>query len=112
MITLHHLNNSRSQRILWLLEELELPYKIRFYQRDSKTMLAPESLRGIHPLGKSPVITDGDNTVAESAAIIEYIIEKYGKGKFKPTEEKPALSLLASLCRRFSDVTALLNTDV
>lgn len=91
MITLHHLNNSRSQRILWLLEELELPYEIRFYQRDSKTMLAPDSLKNIHPLGKSPVITDGPNVVAESAAIIEYIIEKYGKGKLKPSDEKSLL---------------------
>ncbi|MBY0240879.1 MAG: glutathione S-transferase, partial [Burkholderiaceae bacterium] len=66
MIVVHHLNNSRSQRVLWLLEELGLPYEIVRYQRDAKTMLAPASLRAIHPLGKSPVITDGDVTVAES----------------------------------------------
>jgi glutathione S-transferase len=68
MITLHHLNNSRSQRILWLLEELGVAYEIRRYQRDPKTMLAPPALRAIHPLGKSPVITDGELTVAEPSA--------------------------------------------
>ena len=76
MITLHHLNNSRSQRILWLLEELELPYQVEHYQRDNITMLAPESLKAIHPLGKSPIITDGDICVAESGAIIEYLMVK------------------------------------
>ena len=84
MLTVHHLNNSRSQRVLWLLEELEVPYEIVKYERDPKTMLAPPSLQAIHPLGKSPVITDGDVTVAESGAIIEYIVEKYGKGRFVP----------------------------
>lgn len=84
MITLHHLNNSRSQRILWLLEELELPYEIKFYQRDTKTMLAPPELRRIHPLGKSPVITDGEFTLAESGAIIGYLVDQYGQGKLKP----------------------------
>ena len=77
MITVHHLNNSRSQRILWLLEELELDYRIEYYERDSKTMLAPESLKAIHPLGKSPVVTDGRKTLAESGAIIEYLAETY-----------------------------------
>ncbi|WP_426116584.1 glutathione S-transferase family protein [Massilia sp. PWRC2] len=77
MIVVHHLNNSRSQRILWLLEELGLPYEIKKYQRDPDTMLAPAALRAIHPLGKSPVITDGDITVAESGAIIEYLLETY-----------------------------------
>ncbi|MAK89931.1 MAG: glutathione S-transferase, partial [Oleibacter sp.] len=71
MITLHHLNNSRSQRIIWLLEELGLPYKVTRYARDAKTYLAPPELLKIHPLGKSPVITDGDITVAESGAIVE-----------------------------------------
>ena len=71
MIVLHHLNNSRSQRILWLLEELGVPYEVKRYQRDAKTMLAPPELRQIHPLGKSPVITDGDVTLAESGAIID-----------------------------------------
>ena len=78
MITVHHLELSRSQRILWLLEVLELPYKIVVYKRDKKTRLAPAELRAIHPLGKSPVITDGKITVAESGAILEYIAEKYG----------------------------------
>ena len=85
MITLHHLNNSRSQRILWLLEELGVPYEIKRYQRDTQTMLAPPELRAIHPLGKSPVITDGALTVAESGAIIEYLIERYGQGRLIPT---------------------------
>lgn len=84
MITVHHLNNSRSQRVLWLLEELELEYEVKRYQRDPKTMLAPPSLRAIHPLGKSPVITDGDSTVAESGAIIEYLIHEYGGDRLKP----------------------------
>ncbi len=78
MIIVHHLNNSRSQRVLWLLEELDLPYEIRPYQRDTKTMLAPPELRKVHPLGKSPVISDGDITVAESGAIIEYLVDKAG----------------------------------
>jgi glutathione S-transferase len=84
MITVHHLNNSRSQRVLWLLEELELPYEIVKYERDPKTLLAPASLRKVHPLGKSPVITDGDATLAESGAIIEYLVETHGKGKLVP----------------------------
>jgi glutathione S-transferase len=89
MIIVHHLNNSRSQRILWLLEELGLEYEIRKYQRDAKTMLAPPELRAVHPLGKSPVITDGANTVAESGAIIEYLLERYGNGKFVPAAGTP-----------------------
>ena len=84
MITVHHLNNSRSQRVLWLLEELGVPYEIRKYERDPKTMLAPETLRQVHPLGKSPVITDDGVTVAESGAIIEYLIERYGQGRLVP----------------------------
>ncbi|MES2316388.1 MAG: glutathione S-transferase [Pseudomonadota bacterium] len=89
MIIVHHLNNSRSQRILWLLEELGLDYEIKKYERDAKTMLAPPELRAIHPLGKSPVITDGDTMVAESGAIIEYLVEKYGKGEFIPAAGTP-----------------------
>ena len=81
MITLHHLNNSRSQRILWLMEELGLPYEIKRYQRNKMTMLAPPELKAVHPLGKSPVITDGDLTIAESGAIIEYLVNKYGQGR-------------------------------
>lgn len=89
MLTLHHLNNSRSQRILWLLEELELPYEIRRYQRDPKTMLAPDSLRQVHPLGKSPVVTDGALTLAESGAIVEYLVDQYGNGRFAPAPGTP-----------------------
>src|SRR3954468_9557069 len=84
MITVHHLNNSRSQRILWLLEELGLPYEIKRYQRDATTMLAPPELLRVHPLGKSPVVTDDGVTVAESGAIIEYLLEKYGGGRLVP----------------------------
>jgi glutathione S-transferase len=89
MITLHHLNNSRSQRILWLLEELQLDYDVKYYQRDPATMLAPASLRQIHPLGKSPVITDDDLTLAESGAIIEYLVERYGEGRLAPPLDLP-----------------------
>jgi len=84
MIVVHHLNNSRSQRILWLLEELGLEYEIKKYQRDPKTMLAPKELKAIHPLGKSPVITDDDIVVAESGAIVEYLVERYGMGRLIP----------------------------
>lgn len=87
MITVHHLNNSRSQRVLWMLEELETPYEIKRYQRDPKTMLAPPELRKVHPLGKSPVITDGDLTLAESGAILEYLVDHYGQGRFVPLAE-------------------------
>jgi len=89
MITVHHLNNSRSQRVLWLLEELGLPYEIRHYQRDPQTMLAPPALREVHPLGKSPVVTDGDATLAESGAIIEYLLEQYGNGRLLPAPGTP-----------------------
>lgn len=89
MLTVHHLDNSRSQRVLWLLEELGVPYEIRKYTRDPKTMLAPETLREVHPLGKSPVITDGDLTVAESGAIIEYLLDQYGNGRLKPPQGTP-----------------------
>lgn len=89
MITVHHLNNSRSQRILWLLEELELPYEIKRYQRDPKTMLAPAALRQVHPLGKSPVVTDGALTLAESGAIVEYLVDRYGAGRLAPAPGTP-----------------------
>ena len=89
MIVVHHLNNSRSQRILWLLEELGLPYEIKRYQRDAKTMLAPPELRAVHPLGKSPVISDGEVTLAESGAIVEYLAGKYGAGKLVPADGTP-----------------------
>lgn len=81
MIIVHHLNNSRSQRVLWLLEELGLDYEVKRYQRDAQTMLAPPELRAVHPLGKSPVITDGELTLAESGAIVEYLAGRYGGGK-------------------------------
>lgn len=84
MLTLHHLNDSRSQRILWLLEELGLRYELKRYQRNAETRLAPPELKQVHPLGKSPVITDGDVTIAESAAIVDYIIRRYGQGTDKP----------------------------
>ncbi len=89
MIVVHHLNNSRSQRVLWLLEELGVEYEIKRYQRDPATMLAPPELRAVHPLGKSPVITDGDLTIAESGAIIEYLIERYGNGRLVPAPGTP-----------------------
>ncbi len=90
MIKVHHLNNSRSQRILWLLEELGVPYEIVKYQRDAVTNLAPPELKKIHPLGKSPVVTDGDQVMAESGAIIELLTKKYGKGKLSTAEGTPA----------------------
>ncbi len=83
-IKVHHLNNSRSQRILWLLEELGTPYEIVKYQRGSPVPFAPPELKAVHPLGKSPVMTDGGTTIAESGAIVEYLIDTYGKGRFKP----------------------------
>ena len=84
MIVVHHLNNSRSQRVLWLLEELGVPYEVQKYQRDAKTMLAPAELTRVHPLGKSPVLTNGAITVAESGAIVEYLLENYGAGRLVP----------------------------
>lgn len=84
MLKVHHLNESRSQRILWLLEELSLPYEIVFHTRDAKTRLAPPSLTDVHPLGKSPVIQDGDLTVIESGAIIDYVIRRHGGGRLAP----------------------------
>jgi glutathione S-transferase len=86
MIKVHHLNNSRSHRVLWLLEELGTPYEIVPYKRDAMTRLAPPELKKVHPLGKSPVITDGERVVAESGAIIEYLTKTYGKGKFWPAD--------------------------
>ena len=89
MIVVHHLNDSRSQRILWLLEELGLPYEIKPYQRDAQTRLAPPELKKVHPLGKSPVITDGNRTIIESGAIIDYVIRRHGKGRLQPAPETP-----------------------
>jgi len=88
-ITVHHLNNSRSQRVLWLLEELQLPYEIVHYQRDPKTMLAPPELRAVHPLGKSPVVTVDGLTLAESGAILETLTERYGNGRLAPAAGTP-----------------------
>jgi len=85
MTIVHHLNNSRSQRVLWLLEELDVPYEIKRYQRDPKTMLAPPELLKVHPLGKSPVITDDGVTVAETGAIVEYILDRWGNGRMAPS---------------------------
>jgi glutathione S-transferase len=90
MLTVHHLNNSRSQRVLWLLEELGLEYQIASYQRDPETNLAPPALEAVHPLGKSPVLTDGDRTVIESAAIIDYLLRVHGNGRLRPAEGSPA----------------------
>jgi len=89
MIIVHHLNNSRSQRILWLLEELGLDYEIKRYQRHPQTMLAPPELRAVHPLGKSPVITDGNLTLAESGAIVEYLADRHGAGRLAPAPDSP-----------------------
>ncbi|HEY8089859.1 MAG TPA: glutathione S-transferase [Polyangiaceae bacterium] len=84
MLVVHHLNNSRSQRVLWLLEELGVPYEVKRYERDRATMLAPPELRAVHPLGKSPVVTDGDATVAESGAILEHLLDRHGEGRLRP----------------------------
>lgn len=89
MLVVHHLNNSRSQRILWLLEELQLPYVIRHYERQPKTMRAPDSLKQVHPLGKSPVLTDGELVLAESGAILEYLLDTYGQDRFRPASGTP-----------------------
>ena len=90
MLILHHLENSRSQRILWLLEELGVEYRIQPYKRDPRTSLAPPELQAVHPLGKSPVITDGNTTIAESGAIIEFLVGKYDNGRLRPAEGAPA----------------------
>jgi glutathione S-transferase len=89
MITVHHLNDSRSQRILWLLEELEVPYEIVHYQRDATTRLAPPELKAVHPLGKSPVISDEHGTIAESGAIVDHIIRVHGGGRLAPAPGAP-----------------------
>jgi glutathione S-transferase len=90
MIVVHHLNDSRSQRILWLLEELQVPYEIRYYQRDPATRLAPPELKAVHSLGKSPVITDDGRVIIESGAIIEYVIRHHGGGRLQPDPATPA----------------------
>jgi glutathione S-transferase len=90
MITVHHLENSRSQRILWLLEELGLEYEIRKYARDPLTSLAPPELLKLHPLGKAPILTDGRHTLAESGAIVEFLVRHYDNGRLKPAADSPA----------------------
>jgi glutathione S-transferase len=90
MIVVHHLNDSRSQRILWLLEELAIPYEIQRYQRDKQTRLAPPELKAVHPLGKSPVISDDGRVVIESGAIIDYIIRRHAGGRLQPDPASPA----------------------
>ncbi|HEY8004034.1 MAG TPA: glutathione S-transferase, partial [Phenylobacterium sp.] len=89
MLVVHHLNDSRSQRILWLLEELGAPYEIKPYQRDATTRLAPPELKAVHPLGKSPVVTDDGRTIAESGAIVDYIVRRYGGGRLAPAPGAP-----------------------
>ena len=89
MIIVHHLNNSRSQRVLWLLEELGVPYEVKRYERDAKTMLAPAALRAVHPLGKSPLVSDGDAVIAESGAIVDYLVTRYSEGRLAPPPGTP-----------------------
>lgn len=86
MIIVHHLNNSRSQRVLWLLEEMGVEYEVKRYERDAQTQLAPPELRAIHPLGKSPVIQDGDILIAETGAIVEYLLDTHGYGRLRPAQ--------------------------
>ena len=90
MIVVHHLNDSRSQRILWVLEELGLPYEIVRYQRDATTRLAPPELKAVHPLGKSPVLTDSGRTLIESGAIVDYLVRRHGAGRLRPEADTPA----------------------
>ena len=89
-LIVHHLNNSRSQRVLWALEELGLPYEIKHYQRDAVTNLAPPELKAVHPLGKSPLLEDDGTVIEESGAIIQYLLDKYGEGRFQPASGTPA----------------------
>jgi glutathione S-transferase len=99
MLSVHHLNNSRSQRVLWLLEELGVPYELVRYQRQPD-MRAPAELRAIHPLGKSPVITDSGNTIAESGAITEYILDSYGEGRRPPKRRSGCATLIGCITPR------------
>ena len=89
MLTLHHLHHSRSQRVLWLLEELGVPFEVKAYERNPETMLAPPELLAVHALGKSPLITDGETTVAETGAIVEYLVDRYGQGRLRPADGTP-----------------------
>lgn len=105
MIVVHHLNRSRSQRVLWLLEELGLEYEIVRYERNPKTLLAPPSLRAVHPLGKSPVIVDGPVTMAESGAILQYVVERYGNGRLVPAD--PAQRLRFTYWMHYAEGSAM-----
>ena len=106
MSTVHHLENSRSHRILWLLEELGVEYEIKQYQRDPETKLAPQSLKDIHPLGKAPVISDDDIVVAESGAITEYLMSKYSDGKLGPGDD-PATQRAYSYYMHYAEGTVM-----
>ena len=113
MIIVHHLNNSRSQRVLWLLEELGLEYEIKRYMRDPVSMRAPPSLRAVHPLGKSPVITDGALTLAESGAIIQYLVESHASDGSRSGQSRAnSLHLLDALCRGLGNAPAATETEI
>ncbi len=107
MIKVHHLETSRSQRILWLLEELQIPYEIILHKRDVRTKLSPPSLFAVHPLGKAPVIEDDGQMVAESGAVIDYILHKYGKGRLAPSVDSPAY-IAYSQWMHFAEGSAML----
>ncbi len=92
MLTVHHLGKSQSERIVWLCEELEIPYELKRYTRDAVTMLAPADYKALHPIGAAPVITDGDLVLAESGAIVDYIMAKYGKGRLTPSASDPGFA--------------------
>ena len=92
MLTVHHLGKSQSERIVWLCEELEIPYELKHYTRDAVTMLAPPDYKALHPIGAAPVITDGDLVLAESGAIVDYIMAKYGKGRLTPSASDPGFA--------------------
>jgi glutathione S-transferase len=108
MIVVHHLNQSRSQRILWLLEEPGVPYEIAFYERDARDM-APAALRSIHPLGKSPIVTVGDRVVAASGAIIDYIIRRHGNGRLHPNPKDGAYDDYVGHLQSLFEVLVLLT---
>ena len=113
MIEVHHLNNSRSQRILWLLEELKTPYEVVSYKRDSQSNLAPDSLMGIHPLGKSPVIKDKGQVIIESAAITTYIVDNYAPPGFAPnTEDDDYYQYLELMPVSYTHLTLPTNREV
>lgn len=107
MLVVHHLNDSRSQRILWLLEELGVSYELKRYQRDPQTRLAPPELKAVHPLGKSPVITDGVNTIAESGAVVDYVLRKHGNGALRPAAHSPEFERYAEWLH-YSEGSAML----